>query len=60
PTGEDYFEIRSVTWDVKALSRSFLACCFNFIAKGGSTVAHAVATEGMKAWKTDSELKTCL
>ncbi|MBA0861171.1 hypothetical protein Goshw_025248 [Gossypium schwendimanii] len=48
---EDYSKIRPVTRDVKALSRSFLACCFNFTGRGGNTVAHTMAKEGMKSSK---------
>ncbi|MBA0776670.1 hypothetical protein Gotri_011635 [Gossypium trilobum] len=50
---EDYSETRPITWDVKALARNFLVCRFEFIAREGNTVAHAVAEEGM--WR----LKNC-
>ncbi|MBA0743134.1 hypothetical protein Gogos_005852, partial [Gossypium gossypioides] len=43
---EDYTEIRSITWDVKALARNFSSCRFEFIAREGNTVAHALGKEG--------------
>ncbi|MFQ6624589.1 hypothetical protein Gotur_003757, partial [Gossypium turneri] len=37
--------------NAKALSRSFSACRFNFIARGGNIIAHAMAAEGLKSTK---------
>lgn len=46
---DDYSEIRLITLDVKALSRSFLACSVNFMTKRGNNVAYAVTIKGLKS-----------
>ncbi|KAH1047449.1 hypothetical protein J1N35_038233 [Gossypium stocksii] len=40
---EDYSKIRPITWDVRVLARNFLACRFEFVARGGKSAAHAMA-----------------
>ncbi|MBA0771238.1 hypothetical protein Gotri_019728 [Gossypium trilobum] len=44
---DDYSETRPLTWDLKALTRNFSECRFQFVAREGSSVAHAMAEEGL-------------
>ncbi|MBA0877753.1 hypothetical protein Goshw_026330 [Gossypium schwendimanii] len=46
--GGDYSETRSVTFDVKVWARSFSGCRFEFTARQGNSVTHALAEEGMR------------
>ncbi|MBA0619363.1 hypothetical protein Godav_028548 [Gossypium davidsonii] len=44
---DDYSETRPLTWDLKASTRNFSECRFQFVAREGSSVAHAMAEEGL-------------
>lgn len=45
---EDYSELRSLTWDLKALVRNFSECRFQFVAREGNFFAHVMAEEGLR------------
>ncbi|KAK5793267.1 hypothetical protein PVK06_034408 [Gossypium arboreum] len=53
---EDYSNIRSITWDVRVLARNFLACRFEFVARGGNSAAHAMAMRSLEnhIWVKDA------
>ncbi|KAG8486428.1 hypothetical protein CXB51_019888 [Gossypium anomalum] len=59
---EDYSESRPFTWDAKNLARKFHFCRFQFIAREGNRVVHAMAVEGLQTegdsfWVEDAPLK---
>ncbi|KAG8479649.1 hypothetical protein CXB51_029410 [Gossypium anomalum] len=59
---DDYSETRPLTWDLKASTRNFSECRFQFVAREGNSVAHAMAEEGLRRledcfWVEDAPVK---
>ncbi|KAK5787057.1 hypothetical protein PVK06_041708 [Gossypium arboreum] len=59
---DNYSETRPLTWDLKASTRNFSECRFQFVAREGNSDAHAMAEEGLRRledcfWVEDALVK---
>ncbi|MBA0752233.1 hypothetical protein Gogos_001087 [Gossypium gossypioides] len=59
---EDYSKPRLLTWDLKASTRNFSECHFQFVARKGKSIVHAMTEEGLRRledyfWVEDAPMK---
>ncbi|KAH1084160.1 hypothetical protein J1N35_023921 [Gossypium stocksii] len=59
---DDYSETRPLTWDLKASTRNFSECHFQFVVRERNSVTHATTEEGLRRledcfWVEDAPVK---